>query len=245
MMFQMLDCRLARPSAVTAFSCQLHYLLDLEMIVSYIPTMSNISHNQSEEQRHRGRPREFDIDRALDGAIRVFSRRGYHATSVGDLTDAMELAQGSLYKAFKDKKAVFIATMERYRIMQTERFEAAVAGYNTGNERLRAGLMFYAERSHGGAGSDGCLVVGAAADLAALDDDIAVVVERAVKARERIVARLVAEGQKDGSVHSKADPDDLARAMLCMMYGMRVVGKTGRSLKDMVAVVDIAMKLAE
>ncbi|NSX91250.1 TetR/AcrR family transcriptional regulator [Agrobacterium tumefaciens] len=215
------------------------------MIVSYIPAMSNISHNQSEEQRHRGRPREFDIDRALDGAIRVFSRRGYHATSVGDLTDAMELAQGSLYKAFKDKKAIFIATMERYRIVQTERFEAAVAGYDTGRERLRAGLMFYAERSHGGAGSDGCLVVGAAADLAALDDDIAVVVERAVKARERIVARLVAEGQKDGSVNSKVDPDDLSRAMLCMMYGMRVVGKTGRSLKDMVAVVDIAMKLAE
>ena len=70
-------------------------------------------------------------------------------------------------------------------------------------------------------------------------------VERAVKARERIVARLVAEGQKDGSVQSKTDPDDLARAMLCMMYGMRVVGKTGRSLEEMTAVVTIAMKLAE
>ena len=151
------------------------FLLDLETIVSYIRLMSNFSQPQSPEQRHRGRPREFDLERALDGAIKVFSRRGYHATSVGDLTDAMELAQGSLYKAFKDKKAVFIATMERYRIMQTERFEAAVAGFDTGYERLRAGLMFYAERSHGGVGSDGCLVVGAAADLAALDDDIAVV----------------------------------------------------------------------
>jgi len=227
------------------FAVRALFSLDLEMIVSYIAAMTNIHQPNSPEQRHRGRPREFDIDRALDGAIRIFSRRGYHATSVGDLTDAMELAQGSLYKAFKDKKAVFIATMERYRIIQTERFEAAVAGYATGRERLRAGLMFYAERSHGGSGSDGCLVVGAAADLAALDDDIAVVVERAVKARERIVARLVAEGQKDGSVQSKTDPDDLARAMLCMMYGMRVVGKTGRSLEEMTAVVTIAMKLAE
>lgn len=215
------------------------------MIVSYMSTMTDASHINSQEQRPRGRPREFDIERALDGAIRVFSRRGYHATSVGDLTEAMELAQGSLYKAFKDKKAVFIATMERYRVLQTERFEAAIAGYDTGYERLKAGLMFYAERSHGAVGSEGCLVVGAAADLAALDDDIAVVVGRAVKARERIVARLVAEGQKDGSVSSKANPDDLARAMLCMMYGMRVVGKTGRSLEEMTAVVDIAMKLAE
>jgi AcrR family transcriptional regulator len=227
------------------FSVRALFLLDLEMIVSYMSSMTDTSHTNSQEQRHRGRPREFDIDRALDGAIRVFSRRGYHATSVGDLTEAMELAQGSLYKAFKDKKSIFIATMERYRVLQTERFEAAIAGYETGYERLKAGLMFYAERSHGAVGSEGCLVVGAAADLAALDDDIAVVVERAVKARERIVARLVAEGQKDGSVPSKANSDDLARAMLCMMYGMRVVGKTGRSLEEMTAVVDIAMKLAE
>jgi AcrR family transcriptional regulator len=227
------------------FSVRALFLLDLEMIVSYMSSMTDTIHTNSPEQRHRGRPREFDIDRALDGAIRIFSRRGYHATSVGDLTEAMELAQGSVYKAFKDKKAVFIATMERYRILQTQRFEAAIAGYETGYERLKAGLMFYAERSHGAVGSEGCLVVGAAADLAALDDDIAVVVERAVKARERIVARLVAEGQNDGSVQSKTDPDDLARAMLCMMYGMRVVGKTGRSLEEMTAVVDIAMKLAE
>lgn len=46
-------------------------------------------------------------------------------------------------------------------------------------------------------------------------------------------------------MQSKTNPDDLARAMLCMMYGMRVVGKTGRSLEEMTAVVDIALKLAE
>ncbi|MFK0384412.1 TetR/AcrR family transcriptional regulator [Agrobacterium sp. NPDC090273] len=206
--------------------------------------MSTKTEIASQDQRQRGRPREFDIEPALDGAIRVFSERGYHATSIGDLAIAMELAQGSIYKAFKDKKAVFIAAMDRYRTVQTERFEQAIAGLGTGRERLRAGMMFYASRSHGASGSEGCLVVGAVADLAALDDDMAAVVDRAVKAREKIISRIVREGQQDGSINPDVDADDLARSMLCLMYGMRVVGKTGRTLEQMIGVVDVAMRLA-
>ncbi|NWJ26705.1 TetR/AcrR family transcriptional regulator [Rhizobium sp. RM] len=214
------------------------------MIVFYIAIMSTKTEIASQDQRQRGRPREFDIEPALDGAIRVFSERGYHATSIGDLAIAMELAQGSIYKAFKDKKAVFIAAMDRYRTVQTERFEQAIAGLGTGRERLRAGMMFYASRSHGASGSEGCLVVGAVADLAALDDDMAAVVDRAVKAREKIISRIVREGQQDGSINPDVDADDLARSMLCLMYGMRVVGKTGRTLEQMIGVVDVAMRLA-
>src|SRR6201991_2848414 len=68
----------------------------------------------------RGRPREFDIDAALDKAVTVFSERGFHATSIVDLTGAMELASGSVYKAFKDKQSVFIAAFDR---LQTARDE--------------------------------------------------------------------------------------------------------------------------
>jgi AcrR family transcriptional regulator len=67
----------------------------------------------STASRGRGRPREFDIDAALDKSVRIFRERGYHATSIGDLTKAMELASGSVYKAFKDKRAVFLAAFDR------------------------------------------------------------------------------------------------------------------------------------
>jgi len=72
-----------------------------------------------------GRPREFDMDSALDGAIRVFCERGYHATSVGDLTAAMRLATGSVYKAFRDKHAVFLAAFERYAAVRGEQTRSA------------------------------------------------------------------------------------------------------------------------
>ena len=217
-------------------------LLDLETIVFYIASMTQ-SLSLSTLTRQRGRPREFDVDQAIDKAIGVFSERGYHATSVGDLTQAMELTQGSLYKAFKDKKDIYIAAVERYKMVQTQRFEAAVRPGKTGHERLLAAMNFYADASAGQSGGRGCLVVGATADLASLDEDMARVVRGAIEAREKILIRLVREGQADGSVTSAKDAGALAKTALCILYGIRVVGKTAPTREELSAVVDIAMKV--
>src|SRR5271168_3205870 len=59
-----------------------------------------------------GRPREFDIDEAVESAILVFRSRGYHGASVQDLTEGTGLARGSLYKAFHDKRTLFLTALD-------------------------------------------------------------------------------------------------------------------------------------
>ena len=85
------------------------------------------------------------MEQALDRAVDVFSQRGYHGTSIGDLARGTELAQGSLYKAFKDKHALFLAALDHYRARRVEGMARAIGAGGTGRERLRRLLAFYAE----------------------------------------------------------------------------------------------------
>ena len=79
-----------------------------------------------------GRPREFDTDAAIDSALLVFRERGYHATSIKELSDATGLTAGSLYKAFGSKNGLFLAAFDRYTRTRSaalrQRTEAARSG---------------------------------------------------------------------------------------------------------------------
>jgi TetR/AcrR family transcriptional repressor of nem operon len=192
--------------------------------------------------RSRGRPREFDMDEALDEALRVFSERGYHGTSIGNLTDAMQLASGSVYKAFKDKRGVFLAAFDRYRAVRSSKLRTAVDTNKSGYDRIRDALAFYADASHGTSGKQGCLVVSCASELATFDPEVAKKVAVAMDTNEAVLLELIELGQNDGSVPAHIDGRATARLMLCLVQGMRVVGKTGRTREEMMAAVTVAMK---
>jgi AcrR family transcriptional regulator len=197
----------------------------------------------STTSRQRGRPREFDIDAVLDKSVDVFRERGYNATSIQNLTEAMDLASGSVYKAFKDKKAIFLAAFDREAQSRRQKLRQAISASKSGRERIYEALVFFAEASHGAEGKRGCLIVGTAAELATLDIDVKKRVTLALDRIESLVAKLIREGQLDGTIGTHVDAQATARAMLCLLQGMRVVGKTGRQRPEMMRVAEVALNL--
>ena len=61
-----------------------------------------------------GRPREFDVDKALELALQVFWRKGYEGASMADLTETMGITKPSLYSAFGNKEELFRKALDRY-----------------------------------------------------------------------------------------------------------------------------------
>ncbi|NEJ72238.1 TetR family transcriptional regulator [Rhizobium phaseoli] len=196
-----------------------------------------------QKTRSRGRPREFDAEAALDAALRVFSERGYHAASISELTEAMGLAAGSVYKAFGDKRGIFLAAFDRYRAVRRGVLAAELDRVETGRDKLRALVTFFAASSHGQIGRQGCLVVGSAGDLALFDEEAAERVATAFTNDETLLSDLIRLGQSDGSIKADLDISAVALGLLCLTKGMRVIGKTGRSGEEMAAAAEAAMKM--
>src|SRR6266545_5466957 len=65
---------------------------------------------RQEDRRRRSR------GQILAAALKLFSRRGYHGTSIRDIAQAARASTGNVYHHFPDKEAIFNALIEEYLV---------------------------------------------------------------------------------------------------------------------------------
>jgi len=194
--------------------------------------------------RERGRPREFDTDLALDNAMTVFREKGFHAASVSDLSQAMNLTAGSIYKAFTDKRTLFLNVFERYTSLRNAQLRQQIEGLTTGRERIAEVLRFYLKSSHEIEGRRGCLVVAGTVELLTFDNEVATLVRQAITRNKASLTSLIEQGQHDGSVSATLDPDAASMLMLYIVLGMRVAGKVENN-PDGDPTLELALKILD
>ncbi len=186
----------------------------------------------AQKSRERGRPREFDIEQALDHAMIVFRQKGYHAASIGDLSEAMNLSAGSIYKAFKDKRSLFLLVFERYLLLRNADLRRRLAPCVSGREKITELLQFYLDSARATEGRRGCLVVASAIALQTMDEALAQRINEVVQRNQRFLVSLLELGQRDGSIDNTLDSEAAAGLILCIAFGMRVTGKVGDMVNE-------------
>ena len=189
-----------------------------------------------------GRPREFDIDEAVENAMLVFRAHGYHGTSVQDLTEGTGLARGSLYKAFRDKRTLFLAALDHYTAASLRRVGDALSEPGSARDAIRGALMGYARRAAAAQGQQGCLITAAAMEMMPDDVEVSAVISRMFRRMQDLFAAAVIRGQASGEIGADLDERAIARMLLCTIQGLRVLGKTGPSEQEMTEVVETALR---
>lgn len=190
----------------------------------------------------RGRPREFDPAVAIEAAAKVFWKQGYHATSIDDLCEATGLLRGSLYSAFGDKKGMLLAAIDRYAEKNLARFAESLSSAEPCRESLRSALLYYTRSATVLAGRHGCLVTNTALELLPDDPDVAERVERIFRQMAALLSAAVIRGQSAGIFSAKLDERSVGNLLLCVIEGLRVLGKVKTySEKELGAVVEVVM----
>ena len=171
------------------------------------------------------RPREFDEAAVLDAATDCFWRDGYEATSVRDLAARMGIAGTSLYNAFGDKRSLFRDVLQRYAEGSMRARIARLEARLPPKEAVRAFLTGIVERSLADPERRGCLLVNAALEVAPHDPELGAAIAARLGEIEAFFRRAVTAAQDEGAVPPDRDAADLARLLLGVVLGVRVLAR--------------------
>src|SRR6201993_3391187 len=178
-----------------------------------------------EARRGMARPREFDEMAVLEAAMNCFWAHGFEQTSMRDLAERMGIAGASLYNAFGDKRSLYrqafvyyLAQTVRGRVARLEKLPPALA--------IRTFFDEIIERSVDDEQRRGCMLINAALELAPYDAEFQKLVAEEMIFIEAFFRRCVDAGQQDGSVAGASPPDQLAKLLLSVLIGVRVLART-------------------
>lgn len=167
-----------------------------------------------------GRPREFDMDQALEAAMEAFWAKGYEATSLSDLMAVTGLHKGSIYKAFGDKHSLFIKALKRYLEDMRKDKDKLLAGAPSPLEGLRAVAHGMVEIVDDGPCPKGCMAINALVEVAPHDDEVHAIMLDHIARMNHSITETVAQAQAAGEMSRERPPELVAAIMQTFIAGL-------------------------
>ncbi len=171
------------------------------------------------------RPRSFDEDAVLEGAMGLFWRRGYDGATLEALDRATGLNRGSLYNAFGDKRGLFLASLRRYVRLE---IDPAVNAVRTAPNALAALAVLFPPGTT--VDRRGCLICKAAAEIAPMDPEVAEIAREAYRPLREALSEAFAASQ------TQRHPEHLAALVVAAYQGTKIMANAGESAEKIAKV---------
>lgn len=171
------------------------------------------------------RTKEFDPDAALQAALELFWRRGYEATSMADLVERLGIARASVYATFGSKRELYLRALERYCEQSDSERMLDLSRPGPALPAVRELVRRYAAADEGES-RRGCFVTNTAVELAPHDPAASRRVEASLDRLETLLTAALVRAAAQGELPAGREPRALARMLVVLLQGIRVVGKT-------------------
>ncbi|WP_190110671.1 TetR/AcrR family transcriptional regulator [Streptomyces cinnamoneus] len=191
------------------------------------------------------RTKEFDPDAALQSALELFWQRGYEATSMADLVAHLGIARASLYATFGSKRELYLKALQRYGEQHGPPLVEELSQPGPVLPAVRGLVRRFAEEAACDELRRGCFVTNTAVELGAHDPETTRRVEESWHGLETALTSALMRARAQGELPAERDPVALARMLLVLMQGLRVVGKAGSAPARLRDAADQALTLLD
>lgn len=188
------------------------------------------------------RPREFNTQDALEKAMQVFWAQGYEATSLHDLTKAMEISKSSFYDTFGSKHDLFVSAIDHYNKTVASCLAATViAGADTVKGGIAAVFQRTADSVIEGGDNCGCFLNNCAGEVAPHDSLATKHLATGLHHMEEAFHTALLKAQDCGEIDPWREPRALARYLSAALNGLIVVGKVRPQRETLDDIIDVTL----
>ncbi|MCD8739840.1 TetR/AcrR family transcriptional regulator [Mucilaginibacter roseus] len=151
---------------------------------------------------------EFDESAAIQKAMEIFWKKGYNATSLRDLIDAMQINSSSLYNTIGGKQELFVRCVQHYTDIRAQDWDKRLASKRSPldvlieyiNEAVNIIIN----------GEDSCMAVKSAFEVATNDERVKQILAADDQRSYQFLYKLIKKSMDKGEISSDEDPALLA-----------------------------------
>ena len=177
----------------------------------------------------RGRPRQFDEDKALTGAMYLFWEKGLSATPLDDLAAAMNMNRPSIYNAFGNKDDIYRKSLARF----CGQLDNGLRETLEASPNIRPGLNAFFEQAIemycGNSPPMGCLMICTAPSEALSHPEVGKDLKELISRLDKGFTKRLERAQRDGELSKEAQPKLVAKLLQATLQTLALRARSGES----------------
>ena len=182
------------------------------------------------------RHREFDPEVALEEAMRLFWKKGYHDTSVRDLVAGTGVSHAGLYGTFGNKDEVFNAALKRYHDEVMHRLMAKLSAPDASLAQVVGHFEQLFELGNDPRFREGCMLCNAAADRGHTDPEVSASMAQHLEELTAAFRAALTRAKENGEVRSDLDPAAGADVLASTQIALGLMARANIDFDRVVAI---------
>ncbi|MDX2421602.1 MAG: TetR/AcrR family transcriptional regulator [Amphritea sp.] len=181
---------------------------------------------------------KYDRQEAINRATDLFWAKGYHATSMRNLQEAIDMRPGSIYACFGSKDGLFKETLQHYAQMSQQRLKECLATSASPIEGLKLFVRGAVSHCDTSAPSGMCMLVKTISELTQENTELLVEAQQLLLRIEGVMAAILLQAQEQGEISRAKTPERMARALQVQLMGLRVYASASADNKQVDELID-------